>query len=52
MKVELMLSKYRTVYIGNEAEIIEKKSRFIATVKPVKTEEPKVVKKSRKRKLN
>ena len=34
-----MLSKYRTVYIGNEAEIIEKKSRFIATVKPVKSEE-------------
>jgi uncharacterized YigZ family protein len=34
-----MLSKYKTVYIGNEAEIIEKKSRFIATVKPVKTEE-------------
>ena len=34
-----MLSKYRTVYIGEEAEIIEKKSRFIATVKPVKSEE-------------
>ena len=34
-----MLSKYRTVYIGNEAEIVEKKSRFIATVKPVKSEE-------------
>ncbi len=38
-KVNRMLSKYRTVYIGNEAEIVEKKSRFIATVKPVKSEE-------------
>ena len=34
-----MLSQYRTVYSGGEAEIIEKKSRFIATVKPVKSEE-------------
>lgn len=34
-----MLSQYKTVYKGNEAEIIEKKSRFIATVCPVKTEE-------------
>lgn len=34
-----MLSQYKTVYRGNEAEIVEKKSRFIATVKPVKTEE-------------
>ena len=34
-----MLEKYRTVYTGNEAEIIEKKSRFIATVCPVKSEE-------------
>ncbi len=34
-----MLSQYKTVYCGNEAEIIEKKSRFIATVKPVKSEE-------------
>lgn len=34
-----MLSQYKTVYRGNEAEIIEKKSRFIATVKPVETEE-------------
>lgn len=34
-----MLSKYKTVYSGGEAEIIEKKSRFIATVKPVKSEE-------------
>ena len=29
----------RTVYEGGQGEIIEKKSRFIATVKPVKTEE-------------
>lgn len=34
-----MLSRYRTVYMGAEAEIVEKKSRFIATVKPVKSEE-------------
>lgn len=34
-----MLSHYKTVYRGGEAEIIEKKSRFIATVKPVKNEE-------------
>ena len=38
-KVKRMLSQYKTVYSGGEAEIIEKKSRFIATVKPVKTEE-------------
>ncbi len=34
-----MLSQYKTVYCGGEAEIIEKKSRFIATVRPVKNEE-------------
>ena len=34
-----MLSQYKTVYKGGEAEIIEKKSRFIATVCPVKSEE-------------
>ena len=34
-----MLEKYKTVYQGEEAEIVEKKSRFIATVLPVKTEE-------------
>ena len=38
-QVKRMLSQYRTIYSGGEAEIIEKKSRFIATVKPVKTEE-------------
>ena len=31
----------RTVYEGGQGELIEKKSRFIATVKPVKTEENK-----------
>ena len=30
---------YRIVYEGGEGEIIEKKSRFIATVKPIETEE-------------
>ncbi len=34
-----MYTEYKTVYEGNEAEIIEKKSRFIATVRPVGSEE-------------
>ena len=34
-----MLSQYKAVYVGGEAEIVEKKSRFIATVRPVKSEE-------------
>ena len=34
-----MLEKYKTVYEGGEGEIVEKKSRFIATVRPVHTEE-------------
>ena len=34
-----MLEQYKTIHVGGEAEIIEKKSRFIATVKPVKSEE-------------
>ena len=34
-----MEHSYRTVYIGGEGEITEKKSRFIATVRPVVTEE-------------
>ena len=34
-----MLDQYKTVYLGGEAEIVEKKSRFIATVKPIKSEE-------------
>jgi uncharacterized YigZ family protein len=32
-------SKMKTVYMGGEGEIIEKKSRFIATVRPVSSEE-------------
>ena len=34
-----MAEGYRTVYIGGQGEIVEKKSRFIATVRPVKTEQ-------------
>lgn len=34
-----MLLRYKTVLTEGKAEIIEKKSRFIATVRPVKTEE-------------
>ncbi len=34
-----MLSQYKAIYVGGEAEIVEKKSRFIATVRPVKSEE-------------
>ena len=38
-----MLNQYKTVYSGGEAEIVEKKSRFIATVLPVKNEEEALV---------
>lgn len=34
-----MVEQYRTVYEGGVGEIVEKKSRFIATVRPVETEE-------------
>lgn len=34
-----MVEQYKTVYRGGEGEIVEKKSRFIATVRPVETEE-------------
>lgn len=34
-----MLEQYKTVYEGGEGEIVEKKSRFIATVRPVESEE-------------
>ena len=34
-----MLERYKTVYRGKEGEIIEKKSRFIATVRLVEKEE-------------
>ena len=30
-----MQEEYKTVYRGGEGEIVEKKSRFIATVRPV-----------------
>lgn len=33
------VEKYKTILAQAEAEIVEKKSRFIATVRPVKTEE-------------
>ena len=38
-----MLEQYRTVYEGGEGEITEKKSRFIATVHPVESEEEALV---------
>lgn len=34
-----MAESYQTVYKGGTGEIVEKKSRFIATVRPVETEE-------------
>ena len=34
-----MLEQYKTVSEGGESEIVEKKSRFIATVRPVESEE-------------
>ena len=34
-----MLERYKTVYEGGQGEIVEKKSRFIANVRPVKSEE-------------
>lgn len=34
-----MLTEYKIVYAGGEGEIVEKKSRFIATVVPAETEE-------------
>lgn len=33
------MKSYKTTYKGGEAEIVEKKSRFIATVRPVESEE-------------
>lgn len=35
----MALEKYKAVHCGGEGEIVEKKSRFIATVLPVETEE-------------
>lgn len=33
------LTEYKTIYEGGIGEITEKKSRFIATVRPIETEE-------------
>ena len=37
--METTANGYRVVYEGGEGEVVEKKSRFIATVRPVETEE-------------
>ncbi|MCI7243253.1 MAG: YigZ family protein [Lachnobacterium sp.] len=37
--METTANGYRVVYEGGEGEIVEKKSRFIATVRPIETEE-------------
>ena len=37
------LTEYKTIYEGGIGEITEKKSRFIATVRPVETEEEALV---------
>jgi len=34
-----MRERYRTIYTGGTGELVEKKSRFIATVRPVESEE-------------
>lgn len=38
-KGKRIMNSYRAVYQGGEGEIVEKKSRFIATVQPVESEE-------------
>ena len=35
----LMLERFKTIYMGGTGEIVEKKSRFIATVRLTETEE-------------
>ena len=35
-----MSEAYKTVYIGDTAEIVEKKSRFIANLEHVESEDP------------
>ena len=42
----------KTVYAGGEGEIVEKKSRFIATVRPVSSEEEAVAFINEMKKLN
>ena len=39
MERNAYMKKYRSAYQGGEGEIVEKKSRFIATVQPVESEE-------------
>ena len=39
MEKEQIKEPYRVVFEGGEAEVVEKRSRFIATVRPVGTEE-------------
>lgn len=34
-----MINSYKTIYKGGKGEVVEKKSRFIASVSPVETEE-------------
>lgn len=34
-----MIDSYKTIYEGGSGEIIEKKSRFIATIKPIESEQ-------------
>ena len=34
-----MLEHYKTIYEGGEGELVEKKSRFIATIRKCETEE-------------
>ena len=36
---ETNINGYKVVYEGGQDEIVEKKSRFIATVRPVESEE-------------
>ena len=38
-----MVEQYKTVYEGGVGEITEKKSRFIATIHPVETEDEALV---------
>ncbi len=40
---QMNTERYRTLYLGGSGEITEKKSRFIATLLPVKTEEEALV---------
>ena len=37
------MDSYKAVYQGGEGEIVEKKSRFIATVHPIESEEEALV---------